>query len=85
MKQSEVVGYIASCCLIITLLPQIYHTLKTRKVNDISYIFLMLQLLTCALFLIYGILINENPLIIANSLVGTQVIIMCILKKSFSK
>lgn len=85
MKKSEVVGYIASFCLIITLLPQIYHTLKTRKVEDISYLFIMLQLLTCALFLSYGIMINENPLIIANSLVGTQVVVMCILKISFSK
>jgi len=85
MKKSEVVGYIASFCLIITLLPQIYHTLKTRKVEDISYLFIMLQLLTCALFLSYGIMINENPLIIANSLVGTQVIVMCLLKISFSK
>ena len=85
MITSDIIGYLASTCLIVTLLPQIYHTLKTKRVDDISYLFLMFQLLTCALFLSYGILINQNPLIIANSLVGTQVIIMCCLKYSFSK
>ena len=84
MEASQIVGYLASFFLVVTLIPQIVHTCKTKKVDDISYLFLMFQIFTCILFLTYGIMINQNPLIIANSLVGTQVVVMCILKFSFS-
>ena len=45
---------------------------------------LFLQLLTCSLFLSYGILLNEKPIIIANSLVLLQSFILCIFKYIFS-
>jgi MtN3 and saliva related transmembrane protein len=80
---TEIVGYLGAGCLTITLLPQLYHTIKTKKVDDISFGFIALQIITCILFLIYGIMLKEKPLIIANSLVGIQIIIFLGLKLSF--
>ena len=80
----DILGYSAAVSLIITLFPQIYHTWKSRKADDISYGFLSLQVLTCVLFLSYGILLKESPLIIANSLVLTQSFTLWMLKCSFS-
>ena len=82
---TNIVGYSATCFLTISLIPQLYHTIKSKKVGDISFIFLCLQLFTCGLFLAYGLLLNENPLIIANSCVGFQLIILFYLKVKYGK
>jgi len=70
--KTQTFGYLGASTLIITLLPQIYLTYKTKKVENLSLVFLCLQELTCVLFLIYGIMLKEIPLIVANSLVGIQ-------------
>lgn len=81
----DIVGYSAAFCLVITLLPQLYFTWKTKKANDISYGFLFLQIITCLLFLTYGILLKETPLITANSMVITQSILLFIMKVVYSR
>ena len=80
-----IIGYLAAVSLITTLLPQLYFTYKTKKVDDLSYFFIFMQILTCILFLIYGILLKETPLLLANSMVVTQSIILLILKKIYTK
>ena len=84
MYSAEIIGYLATFFLVITLIPQIYHSIKTKKVDDISYIFITLQIITCILFLIYGIMIYKNPLIVANSIVLFQVILFLGLKLKYS-
>ena len=84
MNLSEIIGYLATFFLVITLIPQLFHTIKTKKVDDISYIFITLQIITCLLFLTYGIMIYKNPLIIANSIVLFQVILFLGLKLKYS-
>ena len=80
----EVFGYLGAACLTLTLLPQLYHTIKTKKVQDISYGFIALQILTCILFLIYGIMLKENPIIIANGVVCIQLFIFLGLKIKYN-
>lgn len=83
--KKDILGYSAAFCLVITLLPQLYFTWKTKKAEDISYGFLGLQIITCLLFLTYGILLEEIPLIAANSLVITQSISLLIMKIVYSR
>ncbi len=80
----ETFGYCGATCLTISLIPQLFHTIKTKRVGDISYGFIGLQIVTCILFLIYGILLRENPLIIANGLVLFQLIIFLVLKIKYN-
>lgn len=84
MKTAEIIGYFGAFFLTITLIPQIIHTIRTKKVDDISYYFIGLQILTCVLFLIYGIMIFEKPLILSNSIVLFQLIIFLFLKNKYS-
>lgn len=81
----DILGYSAAVCLVITLLPQVHLTWKSKRADDISYGFLCLQLLTCFLFLSYGILLEELPLIIANSLVIIQSLMLFSFKCIFSR
>ena len=83
MELSQFFGYIGASTLIITLIPQLFLTFKTKKVDNLSIGFLFLQNLTCVLFLIYGILLKEIPLIIANSIVGIQSLILLGLKVKY--
>lgn len=80
----NILGYSAAVSLIITLIPQIYYIYKRKKADDISYFFFGLQILTCTLFLIYGILLEELPLIIANTLVLLQSFILYLFKYRYS-
>ena len=82
---TDTFGYLAAVTLTITLLPQLYLTLKTKKVENLSMGFLLLQQLTCILFLVYGIMLNAVPLMVANSIVGTQGINFNYSKKNISK
>jgi MtN3 and saliva related transmembrane protein len=81
---AETFGYCGAACLTISLIPQLVHTIKTKRVSDISYGFIGLQILTCILFLIYGIMLLENPLIIANGIVLLQLLLFLGLKIKFN-
>ena len=83
--EADIFGYIGSVLLPITLIPQLYHTYKSKKVDDISYIFICLQILTCIFFFTYGIFLDATPLIIANSLVFLQLIVLMSFKIKYSK
>jgi len=84
VKIKDIFGYGAAVCLVITLLPQLYYTWQTKHVLDISYGFLCLQILTCTLFLTYGIILKELPIIIANCVVLTQTFILLFFRYKFS-
>ena len=81
----DIIGYSAAFCLVLILFPQIQKAYKTKKLDDIAYGFLFLQFITCCLFLTYGILINELPMIIANSLIFIQSAILFYMKIIYSK
>lgn len=55
-----VVLYLAGGSAFITSLPQLYQILKTQKVRDINPIFFCLHLISDILYMVYGILINDN-------------------------
>jgi len=81
---AETFGYCGAACLTLTLIPQISHTIKTKRVADISYGFISLQIVTCILFLIYGIMLVEKPIIIANGTVFVQLLFFLGLKIKYN-
>ena len=48
----QIFGFSAAICLVLSLIPQLYHTYKTKKVEDLSYLFLFIQIITGILFCI---------------------------------
>jgi MtN3 and saliva related transmembrane protein len=64
----DLIGYMAAVLTTFSLLPQIIRIWKLKEARDIS---LFMPLMTSAgsvLWLFYGILINEAPIIAANTL-----------------
>jgi len=60
------IGLIAGTLTSLAAIPQLVKTLKTRHVRDLSIWQPLLLTIGVALWMIYGILINDLPLIIAN-------------------
>lgn len=79
------IGYIGGALLIITLFPQIHQTYKTKKTRDISLLFMFLEIITCIFFFTYGIIIEENPIIMANSVVLIELFLLLYAKLYFKE
>ena len=61
-----VIGVVAGTITSIAAIPQVIKTFKTRHARDISIWQPLLLSIGVALWMIYGILIHDLPLIIAN-------------------
>ncbi len=77
---SQIVGYIAGVSVIILNIPQIYIIIKNKSSKNVSLFMIILNLISGALFLTYGILINQLPIIICNILYLLVSIILLICK-----
>ena len=73
-------GLIGATLTTVTLLPQLIKVFKTRSTKDISAGMFALFATAVFVWLIYGILIRDIPLIIANSFALVQAIIILGLK-----
>ena len=78
------VGYVAAISLCMILIPQLVHILKVKKMDQISWYFLLLNLLTSILFLTYGVLIEALPMIIANIILCIQNLFLICLKIKYN-
>lgn len=85
MTEIQLIGYTAAISLTITLMPQLIKTYKDKEVGDISKGFIFLNLLTSILFLIYGILLKQIPIILANCILILQNIILLSFKIMYGK
>lgn len=70
MDLKSVIGTIAGIFTTISFIPQVLHVIKTKSTKDISLTMFVLFLLGVIFWLIYGIIINEIPIIIANTLIA---------------
>ena len=64
----DLIGYIAGLCLSLCFLPQVIHTLMTRRVNDVSSWMLILSFLSALFYEIYASMLQLTPVIIMNGI-----------------
>ena len=74
------IGLVAGTLTSIAAIPQLAKTLRTRHARDISIWQPLLLAIGIALWLIYGILIHDTPLVLANIVPLACNIILTILK-----
>lgn len=65
---TQIIGILAGACTSISLLPQLIKTIKEKKGGDISYVMLVILLVGLGLWIWYGILKEDYPIIITNSI-----------------
>ncbi len=60
------IGIAAGVCTAVSLIPQIVKILKEKKSEDISFAYLSVLLVGLALWIVYGILRDDVPVIATN-------------------
>ncbi|RED22563.1 MtN3 and saliva related transmembrane protein [Flavobacterium cutihirudinis] len=68
MDFTEIIGLLAGTCVTISVIPQILKVWKTKKVREISL--RTFSILTFGIFvwIVYGVLKKDFPIIITNSI-----------------
>ena len=80
-----IIGYAATIVGTSIMLPQVVRTLRTKRVDDLSFAMLIFYFANCALWLAYGLLISSLPLILTNFIALIISIVQIGLKMKYSK
>ena len=83
--QIEIIGYCAAFLTTIAFLPQAIQSWRTRDLSGISVGMYSLFTVGVGLWLIYGLIIEKWPLIVANALTFALALSILVLKLRASK
>ena len=75
----DLIGYMAGFLAMVTFIPQIIKTLRTKKADDISLWMLVITLLANIFYEIYAILLSLTPVIIMIGIMSVIVIAQIVL------
>lgn len=85
MNSLDLLGLIATCFTTSSFVPQVWQVWKTRDVSAISLPTYVIITIGLALWLAYGILRSDLPLIVANSVMVFLTGAIAVMKVRFSK
>ena len=77
------IGGTATVLAVVSLLPQVVRTLRTRSANDLSLTWLVIAMVSMILWIAYGILLSAWSIAIANGATFVLVVILIALKIRF--
>jgi MtN3 and saliva related transmembrane protein len=66
LEDVEIIGFVAAVLTSISFLPQVIKTWKSRSAKDLSLVMFVIFFTGVLLWLIYGFIIKDTPLIAAN-------------------
>ncbi|GAB4336352.1 MAG: hypothetical protein OHK0038_14570 [Flammeovirgaceae bacterium] len=64
----DIIGLIAACLTTVAYVPQVIRTWKTKSTGDISLGMYSMMFVGTALWLTYGIIKNDLPIMLANTI-----------------
>ncbi|TDW51906.1 MtN3 and saliva related transmembrane protein [Flavobacterium sp. 270] len=67
MNYIDIIGLFAGACVTISVIPQILKVWRTKKVKEISLKMFSILTFGLAVWVVYGILKKDAPIIITNS------------------
>jgi len=85
MSELDILGLIATGFSTSSFMPQIWRTWKTRDVSGISLSTYVILTIALALWLLYGILKGDVPLIVANTIMIVFSSVIAAMKVVFEK
>jgi MtN3 and saliva related transmembrane protein len=83
--EEQIIGFIAGILTTVAVLPQLIKSWKTKKVMDISPFMFVLLLGGVGLWVVYGIIKNDYPIILTNGisfLLNSSMLLIMLLYKS---
>ena len=79
----DIIGYTAGAIIILSFVPQIIKSYKTKSVKDLSLIMLLAIILATILWIAYGFMISSMPVILVNSIYFFVVLFQLYLKMKY--
>lgn len=79
------IGYAAGFCTTISFVPQVWRALRTRHTDDIAWGWLITFQCGLALWLVYGIVLHDWPMILANTITSALCTSLMLMKVRYSK
>lgn len=64
----KLIGFIAAACTTISFAPQLIKAWRTRSTEDISLGMYLILTFGILMWLIYGVLLDDAPLVVANGI-----------------
>lgn len=64
---ADIVGYLASICMVCGYLPQAIYTIRTRQTDAIALPTFLLLCLGSIFFVIQGLMLDNIPLVLTNT------------------
>jgi MtN3 and saliva related transmembrane protein len=80
----QILGLLAGSLTTFSFLPQLIRVYKRRSAADLSYGYLAVFALGICLWLIYGLLLHDVPIILANLITLSLVIILLLMKFAYA-
>ncbi len=71
MQLSEFIGYVAAVLTTASFVPQAVHTFKTKDVRGISLTMYSTFVVGITLWLVYGVMLDAWPIVLANTVTLT--------------
>lgn len=68
MNWTQIVGLVAGTLTSTSLIPQLIKTIREKKAEDVSIGMLLVLMFGVATWVVYGVLRDDMPIIITNSL-----------------
>jgi MtN3 and saliva related transmembrane protein len=62
----KLIGFLAGALTTISFLPQVFKSLRTRRMEDFNLLFLLLMIVGLVMWTVYGFMLGQLPLIVAN-------------------
>lgn len=81
----KTLGLLAGFLTTISFLPQVIKSLKTKHMDDFNIWFLILMIVGLSIWTIYGFMIKQLPIIIANLATISLNLILLTLKIKYQK
>lgn len=80
LSATDIIGYLASICMILGYLPQAIMTIRTRDTEGISMMTFSMMGLGSIFFVINGLMWGNIPLTVTNLITGTCSVIIFAIK-----
>ena len=71
----DIIGYLGGFFIMISFIPQVIKSYKTKSVGDLSTGMILATLIGTVFWIVYGFLINGMPVIVMNIIFG--IIVLC--------
>lgn len=80
MNTVEIVGFSASILSILNQFPQAIKVFRTRDTHSISLLMYIIVVVCISLWLVYGLMLMDGPLILANALSLIPIVYIFVMK-----